>query len=94
MNDTVIDTLKFANHLKKAGFEPRQAEGLAHALGDEMAERMVTKRDLDDAVLAINTTLVTMDAKFRIEVRCAGTPLRRHRRQIRRAGTPLRRHRR
>ena len=64
MNATVIDTLKFADRLKKSGFEPQQAEGLARAFGDELAERMVTKRDLDDAVRAINTTLMAMDAKF------------------------------
>ena len=64
MNATVIDTLKFADRLKKSGFEPQQAEGLARAFGDELAERMVTKRDLDDAVRAINTTLTAMDAKF------------------------------
>ena len=64
MNATVIDTLKFADRLKKAGFERQQAEGLARALGDEVAERMVTKRDLDDAVQAINTTITSMDGKF------------------------------
>lgn len=64
MNATVIDTLKFADRLKKSGFEPQQAEGLARAFGDELAERMVTKRDLDDAVRAINTTLMAMDARF------------------------------
>ena len=64
MNATVIDTLKLADHLKRTGFEPRQAEGLARALGDELAERMVTKRDLDDAVQTLSTTIRTMDAKF------------------------------
>ena len=70
MNATVIDTLKFADRLKKAGFEPRQAEGLTRALGNELAERMVTKRDLDDAVQTLDTTLKTMDAKF--EAKFAG----------------------
>lgn len=53
MNSAVIDTLKFADRLKNAGFPPPQAEGLARALGDEMGERMVVKRDLDDAVQAM-----------------------------------------
>ncbi|MDE0038354.1 MAG: hypothetical protein OXU77_12495 [Gammaproteobacteria bacterium] len=75
MNPAVIDTLKFADRLKNAGFPPPQAEGLARALGEEMGERMVvkrdlddavqaTKRDLDDAVHAINATIETLDAKF------------------------------
>ena len=75
MDLAVIDTLKFADHLKTAGFSPRQAEGLARALGDELGERMVVKRDLDDAVQAmnrnlneavqaINSTIGTLNAKF------------------------------
>lgn len=57
MNAAVIDTLKFADRLKNAGFPPPQAEGLARILGDEMGERMVVKRDLDDAVQAMNRNL-------------------------------------
>lgn len=75
MNLAVIDTLKFADQLKNAGFPPPQAEGLARALGDELGERMVLKRDLDDAVQAmnrnldnavqaINVTIETLDAKI------------------------------
>lgn len=75
MNPAVIDTLKFADRLKNAGFPPPQAEGLARALGEEMGERMVVKRDLDDAVQAINrdlndavqtitATIESIDAKF------------------------------
>ena len=75
MDLAVIDTLKFAHRLKTAGFSPRQAEGLARALGDELGERMVVKRDLDDAVQAmnrnlddavqaINSTIVALNAKF------------------------------
>ncbi|MDE0192305.1 MAG: hypothetical protein OXQ90_13195 [Gammaproteobacteria bacterium] len=71
----MIDTLKFADRLKNAGFPPPQAEGLARVLGDELGERMVAKRDLDDAVQAINgalddavrsisATIETLDAKF------------------------------
>ena len=75
MDLAVIDTLRFADRLKTAGFPPPQAEGLARALGDELGERMVVKRDLDDAVQAmnrnlddavqaINATIETLDAKF------------------------------
>ena len=64
MNATVIDTLKFADRLKDAGFEPPQAAGLARALGDELAERVVTKRDLDEAVQSLHGTIKAMDARF------------------------------
>ena len=64
MIPAVIDTLKFADRLKNAGFPPPQAEGLARVLGDELGERMVTKRDLDDAVQTINATIGILDAKF------------------------------
>jgi len=64
MIPAVIDTLKFADRLKNAGFPPPQAEGLARVLGDELGERMVTKRDLDDAVQTIDATIGVLDAKF------------------------------
>ncbi len=64
MHSTVIDTLKFANRLKKAGFAPPQAEGLARALGAELAERMVTKRELDEAVQTLCGAIATAEAKF------------------------------
>ena len=64
MNATVIDTLRFADSLKAAGFEAPKAEGLARALGDELAERMFTKGDLDDALRPINGNFDSIDARF------------------------------
>ena len=64
MNTTVIDTLRFSDSLKAAGFEVPQAEGLARALGDELAERMLTKGDLDDALRPINGKFDSIDARF------------------------------
>ena len=64
MYPTVIDTLRFADRLKAAGFADPQAEGMARALGDELADNMVTKRDLDDAVQSLRLTIEAMDAKF------------------------------
>ena len=64
MNATVIDTLRFADSLKVAGFEVPQAEGLARALGDELAERMLTKGDLEDALRPINGKFDSIDARF------------------------------
>ena len=64
MNATVIDTLRFADSLKAAGFEGPQAEGLARALRDELAERMLTRSDLDDALRPINGKFGNIDARF------------------------------
>ena len=71
MNATVIDTLRFADRLKAAGFEAPHAEGMARALGDELAERVVTKSDLDESLRpiwakfdAIDVRFDTIDARF------------------------------
>ena len=64
MNATVIDTLRFANRLKEIGFEPARAEGLACALGDELAERMLTRRDLDEFNVVVDARFETIDARF------------------------------
>ena len=64
MNATVIDTLRFADRLKAAGFEAPHAEGLARALGSELAERIVTKSDLDGALRPIYARFDAIDARF------------------------------
>ncbi|MCY3821204.1 MAG: hypothetical protein OXH52_17940 [Gammaproteobacteria bacterium] len=64
MNATVIDTLRFADRLKAAGFEAPHAEGLARALGSELAERIVTKSDLDEALRPIYARFDAIDARF------------------------------
>ena len=64
MNATVIDTLRFADRLKAAGFETPHAEGMARALGDELAERMLTRNDLDEALRPIDAKFVAIDARF------------------------------
>ena len=70
MNATVIDTLRFANRLKEAGFDPPHAEGMACALGDELAERMLTRRDLDEFKVSFDARFEAIDAKFeRIDAR-------------------------
>jgi hypothetical protein len=47
MNAVLFDTLKLAHRLKEAGFEDKQAEGAAAALGDALAGAVATKADLD-----------------------------------------------
>lgn len=70
MNATVIDTLRFANRLKEVGFDPSHAEGMACALGDELAERMLTRRDLDEFKVSFDARFEAIDARFeRIDAR-------------------------
>ena len=64
MNATVIDTLRYANSLKAAGVEPRQAEAMSRAINDELTEGVATKRDLDDAVVELKGEIAKLDAKF------------------------------
>ena len=64
MKATVIDTLRFADRLKAAGFEAPRAEGLARALGDELADRMLTRRDLDEALQTIDTRFDALEPRF------------------------------
>ena len=47
---SVIDTLRYADRLKTAGVETRQAEAMSRALNDELAGGVATKQDLDRAV--------------------------------------------
>lgn len=53
MYATVIDTLRYADRLKEAGLEPGQAEAMSRALNDELTDGLVTRTDLDDAVLQL-----------------------------------------
>ncbi|MDE0178124.1 MAG: hypothetical protein OXP36_05965 [Gammaproteobacteria bacterium] len=57
MTAAVIDTLRYADRLKRAGVEPGQAEGMSRALNDELTEGLVTRKDLDDAVTGLKGDL-------------------------------------
>ena len=62
----MFDTLRFADRLKQSGFENRQAEGLARAIGDAMTtllEQVVTKPELDAAIGNIRSDLAGMGAR-------------------------------
>ena len=53
MSLTLINTLRFADRLKEAGFTGTQAEALARTLGDELTEQLPSKADFQ-----------TLEAKF------------------------------
>ena len=62
----MIDTLHFADRLKDSGFENRQAEGMARALGDALAgtvENLATKSDLAALDTKLSARIETLDAK-------------------------------
>lgn len=63
MDATVIDTLRFANRLKAAGFQGRQAEAMSRAINDELAGGVATKDDLARAVVELKAELAKVDAK-------------------------------
>ena len=64
MPQPVIDTLRLADRLKESGFEDRQAEGLARALGSEITEHVVTKADLDAAIELVRGDYRALDEKI------------------------------
>ena len=64
MNAVVIDTLRFANRLKDVGFDPSHAEGMACALGGELARSMLTRRDLDEFKVVVDARFHAIDSRF------------------------------
>ena len=63
MEPSVIDTLRYADRLKAAGVETRQAEAMSRALNDELAAGVATKQDLDRAVDELRGEIAKVDAK-------------------------------
>ena len=63
MEPSVIDTLRYADRLKAAGVETRQAEAMSRALNDELAAGVATKQDLDGAVDELKGEIAKVDAK-------------------------------
>ncbi len=68
MHATVIDTLRYADLLKEAGVDARQAGAMARALNAELTEGLVTKADLDKATQRLEKKVdlgfARSDAKF------------------------------
>ncbi|MCY4059629.1 MAG: hypothetical protein OXG44_16695 [Gammaproteobacteria bacterium] len=60
MDANVIDTLRFADRLKDAGFEAPKADGLARALAEELGDRVLTRIDHD----ALGLRIDGLEAKF------------------------------
>ncbi len=60
MSQTLINTLRFADRLKEAGFAGAQAEALARVLGDELTEQLPSKADFT----ALEAKFDGLEAKF------------------------------
>ena len=74
MHENMIDTLRYADHLKEAGVDSRQAEAMSRALNDELTDNVVTKSGLrasvDPRFDAVNATFHAIDARFdRVDAR-------------------------
>ena len=63
MDSSVIDTLRYADRLKAAGVETRQAEAMSRALNAELTGGVATKQDLDRAVDELRGEMAKVDAK-------------------------------
>ncbi len=67
MSLTLINTLRFADRLKEAGFTGTQAEALARTLGDELTEQLPSKADfqtLEAKFDALETKFAALETKF------------------------------
>ena len=65
MEVSVIDTLRYADRLKAAGVETRQAEAMSRALNDELAGGVATKQDLDRAVDKLTGEIARVETQGR-----------------------------
>jgi hypothetical protein len=57
MTTSVFDTLSYAKRLKSAGVPEAQAEAQAEALAEAVGGQLVTRRDLAEAVRALNEAI-------------------------------------
>ena len=64
MTMLAINALRYASRLERTGLERPMADEMAHALNDEVADNLVTKRDLTEALHPLYVTLAAIDAKF------------------------------
>ena len=64
MSASIIDTLRYARRLTKAGVAPEQAEAMADALAGEFTENLVTKTDLGSAVSKLEADIAALEARL------------------------------
>ncbi|MGZ5015935.1 MAG: DUF1640 domain-containing protein [Methylobacter sp.] len=65
MTTIAFDTHKFVKILQDAGFEPKQAEAVSNAVLEVYSgSEVVTKQDLREQELRLETRLMGLDAKI------------------------------
>ena len=75
MHANVIDTLRYANRLKNAGVDTRQAEAMARAINDELTSGLATKVDVEHASAGLKGDLDAAVTKFAGDLDAAVTKL-------------------
>ena len=64
MTTLAINALRYASRLERTGLERPMADEMAHALNEELADNLATKRDLAEALHPIYIKLASIDAQF------------------------------
>ena len=64
MKKLAIDSLRYAQRLEDAGIARPKADAMAHALNDELADHMLTKTELTEALQPIYSRLDAIDQRF------------------------------
>ena len=64
MKKLAIDSLRYAQRLEDAGIVRPTADAMAHALNDELADHMLTKTELTEALQPIYSRLDAIDQRF------------------------------
>ena len=64
MSASIIDTLRYARRLKKAGVAPEQAEAMADALAGEFTGNLVTRTDLGSAVSKLEADIAALEVRL------------------------------
>lgn len=62
-----LDTLKLARRLAAAGMPPEQADGVAAAIADGMAEQVASKADLAELRSELKTEMAELRAEMKTE---------------------------
>ena len=69
MSSVTFDTLQFVQTLKQAGFDEKQAEGVAKALRNAQEEsETATKRDLKELELVLKSEMQAMEYRMTIKL--------------------------
>ena len=64
MKKLAMDSLRYAQRLEDAGIVRPTADAMAHALNDELADHMLTKTELTEALQPIYSRLDAIDQRF------------------------------